>query len=106
MTVAAAAASLGCDVYVPWHDNESGSDNEFGSNHAKMNLAQVESYVIWPKNFHLLTKKEFDVKTANFSNIQYDVDGVEKSFWALDSAYTTAWKNFQNAGPVSSSARS
>jgi len=89
LNVAAAAATVGADVYTYWFESAP------SLHHAKLSLAEIESFVTWPKNLHVLSKGQFDIETANYQDIQFNVDGVEKSFWGLDSVYTTAWKTFK-----------
>jgi len=98
LTVAAAARSVGRDVYMYWHSNR-------GMNymhHAALSLEEVEQAVVFPRNLKVLTKQEFDLRTSNLSEIEWSttndpkiLPGIQKSLWGLDSAYTTAWRTFK-----------
>jgi len=91
MTVAAAAASLGADVYVYWHNNP---NDETQPAHARMAYVSVEPFVHWPANLHVLAETDFFEHTRDMPAIEYNVHGLLVSYHAFDGVYPTAWKTF------------
>jgi hypothetical protein len=91
ITVAAAAASLGADVYAYWHDNPS---DETQPAHARMAYESVEPFVRWPANLHVLAEIVFLEGTREMPAIEYNVHGLLVSYHAFDGVYPTAWKTF------------
>jgi hypothetical protein len=110
LSVAAAAASVGRDVYVYWHgmhDVRRGS--RVGPRHASLSFDEIDLRTVFPHNLKILSsKEEFDSRTANLANIEFSTadDPAEipgnssgpflglhpeylKSKKGLDCAYTT-----------------
>lgn len=91
MTVAAAAASFGADVYVYWHNNP---HDEGQPAHARMSYESVEPFVHWPTNLHVLAETDFFERTRDMPAIEYNVQGLLVSYHAFDGVYPTAWQTF------------
>jgi hypothetical protein len=92
LTVAAAGAAVGADVYVYWHDNP---DDPVQPTHARIAYEAVRSSMRWPPNMHVLSESEFHRQTRHMPLIEYNAPGLLVSYHAFDGVYTTAWKTFR-----------
>jgi len=89
LSVAAAAATVGADVYVYWHDNPS---DKQGCSVCSLAYESISHFVQWPANLHVLRKADFKEKTRHMDAIEFDRKGLLVSYYAFDGIYTTAWK--------------
>ena len=88
LSVAAAAATVGADVYVYWHDNASSQRDR------TLVFDSIRLFVQWPTNLHVLRGKDFKEETRNMDAIEFNQKGLLVSYHAFDGIYTTAWKTF------------
>ena len=91
LTVAAAAATVGADVYVYWHDNP---DDQMVCEVCRLGYETIRPFVRWPVNMHVLREVDFEGKTQHMDTIEYGREGLLVSHHAFDGIYTTAWKTF------------
>ena len=98
LTVAAAAATVGADVYVYWYDNP---DDRGQPTHARIAYESVRPFVHWPANLHVLRDRDFQQRTRNMSAIEYNSPGLLVSYHAFDGVYSTAWKTVRLPGTLS-----
>jgi len=66
LSVAAAAATVGADVYVYWHDNPS---DKRGCSVCSLAFESISHFVQWPANLHVLRKADFKEKTRHMDAI-------------------------------------
>jgi hypothetical protein len=92
LTVAAAAAAVGADVFVYWHDNPNDPAQPM---HARMAYEAVRRSLRWPPNMHVLSESQFQRQTRHMPAIEYNAPGLLVSYHAFDGVYTTAWKTFR-----------
>jgi hypothetical protein len=91
LTVAAAAATVGADVYVYWHDNP---DDLGVCEVCRLAYEPIRPFVRWPANMHVLRQVEFEEQTQHMDTIEYNREGLLVSYHAFDGIYTTAWRTF------------
>jgi drug/metabolite transporter (DMT)-like permease len=91
LSVAAAAATVGADVYVYWHDNPS---DQRVCTVCRLAFESIRPFVQWPANLHVLREVDFEEETRHMDAIEFDKAGLLVSHHAFDGIYTTAWKTF------------
>ena len=91
LTVAAAAETVGADVYVYWHDNP---DDQGVCEVCRLAFEPIRPFVRWPANIHVLREEDFEGQTRHMDAIEYDREGMLVSHFAFDGIYTTAWRTF------------
>jgi hypothetical protein len=95
LAVAAAAATVGADVYVSWCDNP---DDQAQPTHARIAFQSIHPFVRWPQNLHVLSDTDFAQQTRNMSAMEYNSPGLLVSYHAFDGVYSTAWKTVRLPG--------